>query len=136
MFVLICRKDQKHVLQKGMKDWTFKVYLITGEFGSWFRLIESLKMTCARPYAWFLNFSSSVRGLDCFFQPRVFAKLSKINCDLPTSLKWISRVNFDLPKGSRMTINFELLNVSKMIGLKICVSQVLEKLETSNLDIR
>ena len=38
----------ENVLQKEMKDWTFKVYLLTGEISSWFLLIESLKMTFDR----------------------------------------------------------------------------------------
>ena len=35
-----------------------------------------------------------------------------------------------------MTINFELLNVSKMSSLGICISPVMEKLETLNLNSR
>ena len=69
-----------------MKGWTFEVYLITGELSSWFWMAESLKMTCARPYVWFLNFLSS-RGLDCFLQPNVLRKLSKINCGLANDNK-------------------------------------------------
>ena len=41
-----------------------------------------------------------------------------------------------MPKVSKMTIDFELLKVSKITRLKICISQVMEKVETSNLDIR
>ena len=35
-----------------------------------------------------------------------------------------------------MTTNFELLKVRKMTSLKIYISQVMEKLGTSDLDIR
>ena len=47
----------------------------------------------------------------------------------------MSRVNFDLPKVSKLTFNFKLLKVSKITNLKIYILQVMEKLEASNLDI-
>ena len=110
MHFLFCRTNQQNnVLEKGMKDSTFEVYVLTEEFSAWFWLIKSLKTICAKPYP-------------CLTSSK--------------SLKWTSRVNFDLPKVGRMTINFELLNVSKMTGLKIYISQVMEILETSDLDIR
>ena len=37
-------------------------------------------------------------------------------------------------KVSKIIIDFELLNVSKMTSLKIYISPVMEKPETSNLD--
>ena len=43
-------------------------------------------------------------------------------------------VNCDLPRYSKININFELLKVSKITSLKIYISSVTEKLETSNLD--
>ena len=43
-------------------------------------------------------------------------------------------MNFDLPQVSKININFELLKVSKMTSLKIYISSVTEKLETSNLE--
>ena len=36
----------------------------------------------------------------------------------------MSCVSFDLPKVSRMTINFELLKVSQIASFKIYISQV------------
>ena len=45
-------------------------------------------------------------------------------------------MDFDLPKVSKININFELLKDSKMTSLKIYNSPVREKLETSNLDTR
>ena len=48
MHILFSGANQKNVLEKGMKDWTLKVYLLTGELSSWFWLIESLKMICAK----------------------------------------------------------------------------------------
>ena len=47
MNILCCRINQKNVLQKEIKDWTFEVYLLTREPSSRFPMIESLKMTCA-----------------------------------------------------------------------------------------
>ena len=110
--------------------------LLIGELSSWFQLTESWKMICARPYAWFLKILSSRGGLDCFLLPNVLPKLSKITVTCLKALKWMSRVNFDLPKVGRMTINFEQLKVSKITDLKIYISQVMEKVETSNLGIR
>ena len=48
----------------------------------------------------------------------------------------MSRVNFDLPKVSKTTINFEQLKDSKMTSLKINISPVMERLDPSNLDRR
>ena len=112
MHILFCRTNQKNVLQKEIKDWTFEVYLLTGEPSSWFALIESLKMTCARSYARFLNFLSN-GGLVCFLQPNVMPKVSTITVTCPKLGKWTSRVNFDLLKDSKMTINFELFKVAQ-----------------------
>ena len=81
--------------------------------GNSFRLNESLKMTCARPYVWIINFLPSGGGLDCFLQPNVLPKRSKIIVTCPKSLKSSRSVNFDLPKISRMTTNFELLKIAK-----------------------
>ena len=41
-----------------------------------------------------------------------------------------------MPKISKMTINFELLNVRKMSSLRIHISPVMEKLEALNLNSR
>ena len=84
-------------------------------------MIESFIMTCARSYAWLLNFLSKREGLDCFSQPNVLPKISKI---------------IDFPKVGKTTINFEILKISKMTTLKIYISPVMEKLETSSLDGR
>ena len=40
--------NQKNMLQKEIKDWAFQAYLLTKETSSWFQLIGSWKMTCAR----------------------------------------------------------------------------------------
>ena len=41
-----------------------------------------------------------------------------------------------MPKVSKMTINFELLNASKMSSLRFYISSIMEKLETLNLSSR
>ena len=56
MHILFCPSNQKNMLQKEMKDWTFEVYLLIGKLSSWFPLIESVKITYDSPYVWFLNF--------------------------------------------------------------------------------
>ena len=112
MHILFCHTNQKNLLQKEIKDWTFEAYLLTEETSSRFLLTESLKMTCARSYAWFLNFLSNGEGLDCLSR-YVLPKLSKITVTCPKLVKEKNWVNFDLPKVSKMNINFELLTVAK-----------------------
>ena len=74
-------------------------------------------------------------GLSFFFRP-VSPKLSKTTKTWPNLVKWMSRVNINLPKHSKMTINFESFKVSKMTSLKIYISPVMEKLNASNLNSR
>ena len=81
-----------------MKDWTIEVYLLKGEQSSWWLLIESLKMTCARSCVWFLNFLSNGEGLDYFSWPNAFRKVSKITVTYSKLVKWRIRVNSDFPK--------------------------------------
>ena len=76
MHIFFCHTNQKNMLQKEIKGWTFEVCLWTGEPSSWFPLIESLKMACARSFEWFLNFWSNGEGLDCVLQPNVLPKIS------------------------------------------------------------
>ena len=124
MHILFCCSNQKKVLQKQIKDWTFEVYLLNGELLYWFPLMESLKMTCARSYAWFLKFLSHREGLDCFSRPKILPKLYKIAVVFPKIVKCRKWIYFDLPK------------VIKMTSLKIWLSLVMEKQETLNLDSR
>ena len=109
---ILLQKSEKHVTEKD-KDWTFKVSLLIGEPISWFRLFESLKMTCARSYAWFLNFLPDGEGFDCFLWPNVMSKPSKMTETCPKSAKWL---------------NFEQLKSSKMTSFKIYVSPIMRKL--------
>ena len=76
-------------------------------------------MTCARSYAQFLNFLSNDEDLDCYLWPNILPKVSKITVIYPELVKINSWVNFDLPKVSKMSINFKLLKVSKITSLKI-----------------
>ena len=62
------------------------IYELRNPANLWFLLIESLKMTCVRSYAWLSNFLSKREGWDCFSLSNVFPELSKIT---------------DLPKGSK-----------------------------------
>ena len=125
MHILFCYKNQKNMLQKEIKNWTFEVYLLLGSRWSW-------KMTCARSVACFLNFLSNGVSLDCFLQPNILPKHSKIIMTCPKQEKGTSGINFDLPKISKMSINFYLVKVIKMTSWKIYVSSVTEKLETPN----
>ena len=95
---------------------------------------ESLSMAFARSCVIleFLNFWSNREGWDCFWQAKSLSRLSKITY-LPKVSKKMSRVNLDSLKVSKMTTNFELLNVSKMSILRIH-SPVMEKLEALNLN--
>ena len=102
MHILFCCKNQKNVLQREIKDRTFKAYLLTVETAFWFPLTQSLKITCARSYAWFLNFYWIV------FLWHVSPKFSKITTTCPKGTG-INRVNSDLPNVSKMNINFKLL---------------------------
>ena len=84
MLFLFCCKNRKNVLQKKIKDWTFDAYSLTKKSSSWFLLIASLKMTCARSYAWFLNFYQTEKE---YFLRHVLFKPSKIIMTCPKSVK-------------------------------------------------
>ena len=86
---ILLQKSEKHVTEK-YKDWIFEVSLLIREPISWFRLFESLKMTWARSYAWFLNFLSDREGFNCFLWPNVLSKPSKMTETCPKSEKWLS----------------------------------------------
>ena len=131
MRILFCCKNQKNVLQRESKDWTFKAYLLTADTSSWFPLIESLKITCARSYAWFLNFYWIV-----FRDMSYPNSVKQLGLSKVSKRKLIGKVYSYLSKASKMNIKFELLKASKMTSLKIYVSPATEKLETSNLDSR
>ena len=98
------------------RNWTYKVYLLTEETSSWFPLIETLKITCAKSYVWFLNFYQIERVW--IFSQQVLPKLSKVTVTCPQSVKLPNRDSFDLPKVSKVNIRFELLKVSKITNLK------------------
>ena len=88
-FSLSC-KSEKHVTErnKRLNLWSMFInlgtqLLISGN--------ESLKMTCTRSYAWSFNFLLSREGWDCFLQPTVMSKLSKIT-DLPKVEKKVKKL--------------------------------------------
>ena len=130
MHILFCCKNQKNMLQKEIKDWTFEVYLLTKETNSWFPLI--MENDLCQIHCMVLEFLSNGVSLDCFLQPNILPKHSKIIVTCPKQEKRTSRVNFDFPKISKMSINFDLFKVSKMTSWKIYISSVTEKLETPN----
>ena len=68
------------------------------------------------------------------FLLHLLPKLSEITVTCPKWVKKTNRVNSDFPKVSKININSELLKDSKMTSLKIYISPVTKKLETSNLD--
>ena len=103
-------------------------YTLTGWLNHWKWLVPGL--------VWLLNFLSSGGGLDCFLQPNVLPKPNKITVTCSKSLKLTSRVNFDLPKVAEWLSTLNCSKSAKMTSFKICVFQIMEKLETSNLDIR
>ena len=131
MHILFCLKNQKNMLQREIKDWAFEAYSLTKEISSWFPWIGSVKVTCVRSCAQFLNFYERER-VWIFFLQHVLPKLNKITVACPKSLKEPNRVSFDLPKVSKIIISLELLKVRKVTSLKICIYLVTEKLETSN----
>ena len=104
-----CCTNQKKCVTKRNKILNFWSLFINWEPSSSFPLIESLKITCARSHALFLNFLWYRECLDCFSWLYVLPKLSKITVACPNSLRWTSRANLDLPKVCKMTITFELL---------------------------
>ena len=99
-------KIRKNVLQKEIKDWTYKAYLLTEETSSWFLLIESLIVV--------LEFLSNRERLDCFSR-YVLLKLSKVTVTCPNRT---NRDSFDLPKVSKINISFEMLIIRKKTNLK------------------
>ena len=128
--ILFCQTNQKNMLQKRMKDWTFEVYLLTEELSSWFLLIETTKMTCARPYAWLLNLFSSGRDLNCFLQPSVLPKLNKTTVTCPRSLKWM-RFQQKLPPVEFTTYrNFHLQKWCKSEILLVSIKKLSQWVST------
>ena len=79
---LSSRTNEKNVLQGEIKDWAFEVYLLTGEPSQF--MISDDSITEPDLYQIlhvvfeFLFFLSNGEGWDCFWQPNLFSKLSKI----------------------------------------------------------
>ena len=145
-----CCKNQKKVLQKEIKDWTFEVYLLTEETSFSFSLFESLKMTFARSYALFLNILSNREGLDWFLW-HVLPKLCKITVTCPKWViengwgqfccpklaKWISTLN--CPNSSQVkarNIKFrQQINIIESISLGTLLQEVVMSLAYNHVKI-
>ena len=101
------------MLQKEITDWTFKVYLLTGEPSQFLILAD---LIIGNDLCQILSVV-----LEFFFQTerdRIFFR-GLTYC--PNLVKWLwplqigknkNRINFDLPKVIKMTINFEMLKVA------------------------
>ena len=120
------RKKQKTESLKQPIYWLEKPVLYSCWLDHWKWLMPDLMHVV-------LEFLSNGEGLDHFLR-HVLPELCKINVTCPKWVKWTKKGKFWLAQVSKININFELLKVSKMTSLKIYVSPVTEKLETSNLD--
>ena len=103
MHILFCCKNEKNMLQKEIKDWTFGAYSLTKEISSWFVLIASLKMTCVRSCVWFWNFiREGLFFVACIAQTGEITDLSKVSkreqigsiLTCPKLAKWILTLNW------------------------------------------
>ena len=109
MHILFCPTNQKCVLQKGIKVWTFEVYILTGEFSSW--LADWIIEDDFCQTLWVVpEFFVKEKGFGLFLQPSVLPKVSKIAVTCPKSLKRTRCVNFDLYKVAQW---LQTLNCSK-----------------------
>ena len=102
VYFILSQKSEKHVTErnKRLSLWSLFTYSLTKEISSWFPWIGSVKVTCVRSCARFLNFYERERVWILFLQ-HVLPKLSKITVTCPKSLKKPNMVNFDLPKVSK-----------------------------------
>ena len=119
MHILLCRTNQKNMLQKA-EDLTFKVYLLLGNpVPDSCRLLQ-WKWLLPDPMhgTWIFCQAERVR---IFLQSNILPKFSKITVTCPKLVKINKMGQFLLAQSSKMTKNFGLLNVSKMISLKIYI---------------
>ena len=112
---------RKNVLQKEIKDWTYKAYLVTEETSSWFPLIESLIVV--------LEFLSNGESLNCFSW-YVLPRLSKVTVTCPQSVKKNKPGQFWLAQSKQN--KYQLWNAQSQQNdqFEISISPVTEKLET------
>ena len=132
----LSHKSEKRVTERNKRLNLWSLFI---NLGTQFFLIQadfkSLKMTCAKFNAWFLDFKSDREGLDCFSRPNISPKLIKVTVTCLSWYKQTSRVNFDLPKDFNSCLS--ILNCSKSSKCpvwKSTYSPDTEMLETSNLD--
>ena len=79
----ILSHKSESVLQGKTKDWTFKVYLLTGEVSSGFPLIGQLKMTLWQIYVQFLNLLLNRGASNCLSRTSVLPELYKTTIAYP-----------------------------------------------------
>ena len=73
----------------------------------------TLRMTCARPYAWFWFFLSSGGVLDSFSQPNVLPKPSKITVNCPKSFILTSSSILTCPKSAEWLLTIRCSKCAK-----------------------
>ena len=86
MYILFCPANQVNVLQKVIKDWTLEVYLL---------ILEPVLDSCwLNHWKWFVPdtmpgflFFCQTVSLDCFLQPKVLLRVSKITVTYPVLVK-------------------------------------------------
>ena len=112
-WIFFCRTNQKNMLQKEITDWAFKVYLLTGEPSQFLILADWIIGNDLCQILWVV--------LEFFFQTERDRIFSRGLTSCPNSVKWLwppqigknkNRINFDLPKVIKMTINFEMLKAA------------------------
>ena len=131
MHILFCRKNQKNVLQKEIKNWVFEAYSFNKETSSWFHWLDHWKWLV--PDLMCMSWIFIKRRVGLFFCSMFLPKCRKMTVTCPESVKKTDWVNIDLPKVSKMNIKLKLVKVSKMTNLKIHISPITKKLEISNL---
>ena len=136
-YFILSHKSEKHVAERSKRlslqslfiNWGTQLFLDSCWLNHW-RLFVSDPTSCS----WI--FCQRKRVCIVFLWHNILSKISKITVTCLKSQKQTSRVNFGLPKDSKITNNFKLLNVSKITSFKIYIFPVIGKLETSNLDSR
>ena len=127
---ILSHESEKCVTERNKRMSLWRLFI--NSVSSWFWLNESLKMTCTRSNARYLDFLSNGERLDYFSLPNVLPTLCKITESVSKN-EQVKMINFELSKYTKMNINFELFKISKMSSLEIYISPVTEMLQASNL---
>ena len=133
---ILSHESEKRVTERNKRMSLWMLFITAKLFinlvSSWFWLNESLKMTCTRSNAWYLDFLSNGERLDYFSLPNVLPTLCKITESVSKN-EQVKMINFELSKYTKINISFELFKISKMSSLEIYISPVTEMLQASNL---